>query len=133
MLISGLQAMQQYAHRIITESKVFLLSGPLGAGKTTLTKSLAESLGIDPNKVQSPTYTYINSYEGKLLHIDMYRLNSFDEVVEKGILDAINSHEYIVIEWPKWIDQLGIDHAMMLEIAIVDENTRKITSTFFQA
>ncbi len=133
MLISGLQEMQQYAHTIISESKVFLLSGPLGAGKTTLTKSLAESLGIDPNKVQSPTYTYINSYEGKLLHIDMYRLNSFDEVVEKGILDAINSHEYIVIEWPKWIDQLGIDHAMMLEIAIIDENTREITSTFFQA
>jgi tRNA A37 threonylcarbamoyladenosine biosynthesis protein TsaE len=65
-------------------------------------------LGINPAQVQSPTYTYLNIYDNKLLHLDMYRLESFQQLIEKGILDQMNEYEYLLIEWPKRIDQLEI-------------------------
>lgn len=89
----------------------------MGAGKTTLIKGFAEGLGIDPAIVQSPTYAYLNIYENRLLHIDMYRLETFEELLEKGILNQISEFEYIVIEWPKWIEKLdlGVHHSLHIE------------------
>ena len=58
--------------------EVFLLTGDLGAGKTVFAKGLAAGLGIDPADVTSPTFTLVNSYEGRLrfYHIDLYRLDA---------------------------------------------------------
>ncbi|GHV25600.1 hypothetical protein FACS1894176_04480 [Bacteroidia bacterium] len=50
----------------------------------------------------------MNIYDDKLLHVDMYRLESFEQLLEKGILDQMNTYDYILIEWPKRIDQLEI-------------------------
>ncbi|MDR2540501.1 MAG: tRNA (adenosine(37)-N6)-threonylcarbamoyltransferase complex ATPase subunit type 1 TsaE [Candidatus Peribacteria bacterium] len=63
---------------------------------------------MNPEQVQSPTYTYLNIYDNKLLHLDMYRLESFEQLIEKGILDQMNEYNYILIEWPKRVDQLEI-------------------------
>jgi len=58
--------------------EVFLLTGDLGAGKTVFAKGLAAGLGIDPGDVTSPTFTLVNSHEGRLrfYHIDLYRLDA---------------------------------------------------------
>jgi tRNA threonylcarbamoyladenosine biosynthesis protein TsaE len=82
-----------------------------------LSKGFAEGLGINPDQVQSPTYTYLNVYDHQLLHLDMYRLESFEQLVEKGILDQMNDYPYILIEWPKWIDQLELGTYLHLNIS----------------
>lgn len=96
--------------------KIVLLFWDLWAWKTLFTKWFANGLWIDENIVQSPTYAYINSYGGKLLHVDMYRIENENDVREKWINDQISNHEYITIEWPKFIDSLDISNYVKVSI-----------------
>lgn len=80
-----------------------MLSGELGAGKTTFTKGLAEALGIKKT-VLSPTFTIIKEYEGgrlRLYHLDMYRLENIAELEELGVEDCFDGKSIVVIEWNK--------------------------------
>jgi len=95
------EEMLAYGKMLTQYWSTFLLRGDLWAGKTTITKGIAQWLGIDPNSVQSPTYTYINIYEEKLLHIDMRRIENEKQLHTLGLLDLIEQYSYIVIEWPK--------------------------------
>ncbi len=84
--------------------EVILLKGDLGAGKTTFTKGLAKALGIE-DEVTSPTFTILNVYEDgrlKLNHLDMYRVDSADELAELGIEDCFDDESVTVIEWNKF-------------------------------
>ena len=108
-----------------SESILFLVWN-LWSGKTTFAKWFAEWLWIDPRKVQSPTYTYVNIYDDKLLHIDMYRLESFEDLVEKWIMDLINEYEYILIEWPKWTEKLNLLWTKTLSITKTWDQEREI-------
>ncbi|MDR2416196.1 MAG: tRNA (adenosine(37)-N6)-threonylcarbamoyltransferase complex ATPase subunit type 1 TsaE [Candidatus Peribacteria bacterium] len=108
--------MIQLGKELAPISPIILLEGELGTGKTTFAKGFAEALGINPEIVQSPTYTYINIYDEKLLHLDMYRLESFQQMVEKGILDQMQQFSYLLIEWPKWIEQLALESYLHLQI-----------------
>ncbi len=108
------------------EHKILLLHGELGAGKTLLAKGFAQWLWLNHNLVQSPTYAYLNVYESKLLHIDMYRIKEFSELVEKWIIDQINEFEYIVIERPKFIDKLPFKKSTQLHIKKISESERSI-------
>lgn len=127
MIIDSPQKMKEFGAKLAEKYKVILLEWDLGAGKTLLTKWFASKIGIDENNVQSPTYTYINTYDNKLLHLDMYRLIDFEDVVEKWILDQINSFENIAIEWPKFVDRLWLTNYVLVKIWKIDENSRKIT------
>lgn len=124
--IASPEAMHQLGFDLAQKAKILLLHWPLGAGKTTLIKGFAQWLGIDPTLVQSPTYAYLNSYQNKLLHIDMYRLESLSEAVEKGILDQISEFDFIVIEWPKWIDELDLGSFLCLEIEKISASERVV-------
>ncbi len=108
-----------------SESILFLV-GNLWSGKTTFTKWFAEWLWIDPKKVQSPTYTYVNIYDDKLLHIDMYRLETFEDLVEKWIMDLINEYEYILIERPKRTDKLNLAWTKNLNIIKTGDEEREV-------
>ena len=82
---------------------IIALSGPLGAGKTTLTKEIAKQLGITENVI-SPTYVLETEYKipgsDKLfIHIDCYRMESVDELIRLGIEKRINKNNIVVIEW----------------------------------
>ena len=106
--------------------KILLVHGELWAGKTLLTKWFAQGLGLNDHHVQSPTYAYLNVYESKLLHIDMYRIKEYSELVEKGIIDQINEYEHIVIERPKFIDKLPIKNSTIVTIKKISETERNI-------
>ena len=108
-----------------SESILFLVWN-LGSGKTTFAKWFAEWLWIDPKKVQSPTYTYVNVYDEKLLHIDMYRLETFEDLIEKWIIDLINEYNYILIEWPKWTEKLNLSWTKTLSITKTWDQEREI-------
>lgn len=84
--------------------EVLLLDGDLGAGKTTFTKGLAKALGVK-EEVTSPTFSILNVYEDgrlKLNHLDMYRVESSDELAELGIEECFDEDAVTVIEWNKF-------------------------------
>ena len=78
------------------------LSGDLGAGKTQLVKGLAHGLGV-AGRVHSPTFALINEYGGgrlRLFHLDLYRLNSREEVFGAGLEEyLVNPDGVAVVEW----------------------------------
>lgn len=126
MLITSPQQMHEFWKSLAFHSKILLLYWDLGAGKTTLIKGFAEGIGIASEKVQSPTYAYLNIYDDKLLHIDMYRLDSLEEMIEKGILNQISEFEWIVIEWPKREDQLDLQDFLSIKIEKISADTRDL-------
>ena len=107
---------------------VLLLSGDLGAGKTTFVRGLAEGLGIDPGDVSSPTFTLLHEYRGgrlTLYHAELYRLDktATDDLglEETGVRDGV-----LAIEWP---DRLSHDlaGARVIRFDVVEDVSRRIT------
>ncbi len=83
---------------------VVTLEGDLGAGKTLLTKGIAKGLEVpDWYYLNSPTFTLINEYQGRLplYHFDLYRLGDTDELFELGFNDYLAGPGVLVIEWPE--------------------------------
>ena len=126
IIINSPQDMIEFWESLSKKYKKILLEGSLWAWKTHFVKWFAKWIGIDPQIVQSPTYTYLNNYENKLLHIDMYRIPSFEELLEKWILDQIEIFDYIVIERPKRTEEYTDNNWIKIKIEKLDENTRKI-------
>lgn len=84
------------------------LIGPLGAGKTTLVRHLAESLGIG-GQVSSPTFTIMQKYQNgdkSLLHVDLYRVDQNDKNAIGEIVESINQSDYSVVEWVDRIPEI---------------------------
>src|SRR6201991_5292665 len=82
------------------------LSGPLGAGKSTLARALVRALTTPDEEVPSPTFTLAQFYEGarlKVTHFDLYRLSSADEAYEIGLDEALDEGA-AAIEWPERLD-----------------------------
>ncbi|HLR35517.1 MAG TPA: tRNA (adenosine(37)-N6)-threonylcarbamoyltransferase complex ATPase subunit type 1 TsaE [Tissierellales bacterium] len=96
---------------ILKSGDLISLMGDLGAGKTTLTQSIAQGLEIN-DYVTSPTFTLINEYEGKLplYHFDVYRLGSIDELYDLGYEEYFYSNGVTIVEWgDKVLDLLPKD------------------------
>jgi tRNA threonylcarbamoyladenosine biosynthesis protein TsaE len=105
---------------------VFLLEGDLGAGKTTFTKGLANGLGIT-RTVNSPTFTIIKEYEGRLplYHMDVYRVE--DAFEDLGFDEYFHGEGVTVVEWAHLIeDQLPTEYGK-LTILRKDDTEREIT------
>ncbi len=90
---------------ILPANSILTLEGNLGTGKTTFVRGFAQGLGIDSN-ITSPSFTIYNIYEGvsfQLLHLDAYRLKSWEEYEALMLEDFLKEPYYLVIEWPEQI------------------------------
>ena len=87
---------------VLRGGEVLSLEGPLGAGKTTFVKGLAEGLGCYPSEVSSPTFTLVHEYPGgrfPVVHLDLYRLESSEELAALGFDDLLAGPTITAIEW----------------------------------
>ena len=102
---------------------VLVLTGDLGAGKTQLTKGIAEALGVE-DEVCSPTFTIGMVYEGArmpLYHYDLYRLDDPAQLDDTGIFDVLGDDGPCVIEWgEQFADQLG-DERLDVTLSRLDD------------
>ena len=103
--------------KLLTPKSVVCLIGDLGAGKTTMTQSLAQSLEVD-DYITSPTFTIVNEYEGKmpLYHFDVYRIGSSDEMYDIGFDEYINGDGVCIIEWANLIEDILPDEYLYIEM-----------------
>lgn len=108
--------------------ELILLSGDLGAGKTTFTKAMFKALGVK-EAVTSPTFTLLKEYYVKnfeLFHFDMYRIDDESEAKEFGLADYFNNKKAItVIEWYEKIIGLIPNNHILIRINKIDENSRE--------
>lgn len=108
---------------------VFLLSGELGAGKTCLTQGILWGLGGD-EYARSPTFVLICEYYARLTlyHMDLYRLDSIEEIIDLGLDDYILGEGVCVVEWAeKGLDAFPGDH---MRVCIEDTGGESRTLTF---
>jgi tRNA threonylcarbamoyladenosine biosynthesis protein TsaE len=81
---------------------VVLLRGNLGSGKTTLTRGIAQGLGLsDPSLVNSPSFTLVNIYQGicPIYHVDLYRLDGARDLYSIGLDDFLGKTGVTIVEW----------------------------------
>ena len=113
--------------------KIFLFSGQVGSGKTTMIKSFTKKLSVKDN-TSSPTFNIVNEYKCDdkkcIYHFDLYRLKSINDLVEIGFEEYINSGNYCFIEWPEIADSFFIDKYISINISINSKNSRDINITF---
>src|SRR6188508_1780302 len=128
--IPALAATKAFGRRLgelLFPGAVIALVGQLGAGKTHLTRAIAEGLGVKNSAaVNSPTFVLIQEYPARLpiYHFDAYRLNGPREFAELGVDEYFRGDGVCVVEWADKVEVvLPADH-LRIEIEIVDENRR---------
>lgn len=110
---------------------VVALRGEMGAGKTTLIRTLAERLGVE-DQVTSPTFALVNQYETaageRLFHFDFYRIDDEREAFDLGYEEYFYSGDLCLVEWPEKIERLLPDEVVEVRITVTapDERTFEI-------
>ncbi|AWA30596.1 tRNA (adenosine(37)-N6)-threonylcarbamoyltransferase complex ATPase subunit type 1 TsaE [Flavobacterium magnum] len=130
-IIFSLDEIGQAAQQVLARNpnKVILFNGSMGAGKTTLIKSLARQLGVT-GATSSPTFSLVNEYEAadghKVFHFDVYRLKSESEAYDMGMDDYLYSGEWCFIEWAEKIPTLVPQQHSVITISVLGDGTRRL-------
>lgn len=114
----------EYA-KTLRAGDVVLLDGDMGAGKTVFSKGVAKGLGIQ-EEVTSPTYAYMNDYDGRLFHYDCYRIESVEQAENLGLADYFDMGGICLIEWAQNIAPLLPRKVKRVIIRKISENEREI-------
>jgi tRNA threonylcarbamoyladenosine biosynthesis protein TsaE len=103
-----------------------VLTGELGAGKTTLVKGVARGLGIE-DAIVSPTFTLIKEYAGRLdvAHVDVYRLERVQDVVDLGLDELGTGEDLLLVEWGDVIEELLPPERLRVELTGDDPTGRE--------
>jgi tRNA threonylcarbamoyladenosine biosynthesis protein TsaE len=113
--------------------KIVLLTGDLGAGKTTLVKGIAEAFeAAEQEEVTSPTFTLVHEYRGprvSVYHIDLYRIETEKELATLALDDLMDERAIMLIEWGEKFERFRRDRDMHVHIERRGENERAISVT----
>lgn len=126
-----LAGLEQLAKELLKQSRkkrIWLFYGEMGAGKTTLIKTIARQLGVT-EVMSSPTFSIVNEYTAgpdRIYHVDLYRLNNEREISDAGIEEYFYSGGYCMVEWPEKLGRLVPTQAMQVRITPMDAQHRKV-------
>jgi tRNA threonylcarbamoyladenosine biosynthesis protein TsaE len=115
---------EEYA-KTLRAGDVVLLDGDMGAGKTVFSKGVAKGLGIE-EEVTSPTYAYMNDYDGRLFHYDCYRIESVAQAEQLGLADYLDMGGICLVEWAQNIALLLPKVCKRVCIRKINEEEREI-------
>ena len=124
-------ALAQQIGQALGPGDCLLLEGPIGAGKTHFARSLIQALLPVPEDVPSPTFTLVQTYDGRdceIWHSDLYRLSHPDDVAELGLTQAFDE-AICLVEWPDRLGTLAPDDALTLQFTTAPDmpDRRQIT------
>jgi len=115
---------------LLNDHQVVALEGQMGAGKTTFVQQVLKAMGIEELE-GSPTYSLINQYEspfyGTVYHLDLYRLNSLEEIFDIGIEELLYQKCICLIEWPEKMIELLPDNTIWVYLRVEEDFSRTIT------
>ncbi len=111
--------------KTLKRGDVVLLNGEMGAGKTVFAKGVALGLGIE-DEVLSPTYSYMNDYNGVLYHFDCYRLSEGGQAEALGLCDYFYSDGICLVEWAENISSALPENTKKVEIKKLGGDKRRI-------
>ena len=110
---------------------IWLFQGHMGAGKTTLIKSLCKNLGV-VTLVHSPTFALVNEYittDKKIVyHFDFYRINDEMEALDIGVEEYFDSGNFCFIEWPEKIESLWPMEYLLINLQMEENGIRILTA-----
>lgn len=107
-----------------------LLSGELGAGKTTLTKGIVSALGAaEEDQVTSPTFTLVHKYDhgAVVYHVDLYRVGDFHDLETLGLEDFLTELAIVIVEWPEKLTLRTGWPVVRIQLEHAGDDTRRIT------
>lgn len=115
---------------LLNDHHIVALEGQMGAGKTTFVQQVLKAMGIEELE-GSPTYSLINQYEspfyGTVYHLDLYRLNSLEEIFDIGIEELLYQKCICLIEWPEKMIELLPDNTIWVYLRVEEDFSRTIT------
>lgn len=117
---------------LLVPGDVISLSGDLGAGKTMFVQGLAGAMGVE-GRVTSPTFTIVHQYAARypIVHIDVYRLSSFQEVLDLGFEELLDPEAILIVEWGEAVAPLLPRRYLEIEIRrLGPEQERRRAMTF---
>jgi tRNA threonylcarbamoyladenosine biosynthesis protein TsaE len=129
----NLEEAAKIAEQLISEYgkySMWLLEGNLGAGKTTLIQEITKLSGVKDD-VTSPTFSLVNEYKtssgSKIFHLDLYRLNQFEQLYEIGLFEIEESGYFCLIEWASAVGYIPAVSYLSVTLEYVDPVKRRIT------
>lgn len=114
----------------ITPPVLLLLSGDLGAGKTTLAKGIISGLGAAREEdVTSPTFTLVHSFRNhtRVYHVDLYRITDFHDLETLGLEDVFSEPAVLIVEWPDELTLRTDWPIVRIRLEHIDDSSRGIT------
>ena len=120
IVLKGLKETEEFRQKLgslLEGGDLLSLTGDLGAGKTTLTKSIGIGLEIS-DYITSPTFTLINEYKGRvwLYHFDVYRLEGEEDLLDLGYEDYFYSDGVTIVEWGDKIEDILPENRININI-----------------
>ena len=120
--------------RLLTAPSLVVLTGDLGAGKTTLVKGIADGFqAAEEEDVTSPTFTLVHEYRGptvNLFHIDLYRIDTERQLLTLGLDDLLDANNILLIEWGEKFERFRQERDVEITIRRLTESAREISVHF---
>ena len=118
---------------VLSSGDIVLLSGTLGAGKTTFVQGVAKGLGVR-DRVTSPTFTMVREHQcfndlgiETLHHADVYRVETLDEVLDLALGELVEDAAVALVEWGELASSVFGRDVMSIEFDVVDDDSRILT------